>query len=338
MRHRLLLALALVAVSLTSAPSAFARGDGFDFGDEVQGKKESQRTGHAAYTPAQLKEGLGRLSPAQRAAYDAIVAKLDATTRAQLEALVAKHRVQYKDATGKTVLDNLKQVATRPLGHGIANAELLRETIRDICRPSTIAQAAHSTCTATSIQSALARSAPGEYTRVVAGLAMGDGEVTLRDGQMRISSSNFIPFDDRTVSSNLMQPAIMDAEARLNGGRYDNRTDTTVIRRTGQKYKGAGDSDVSTVETAILAGRYETLTADDTDKSRLLSILKAATPRQPVLASFNTEGGGGHEFQVVGYDRGKKAFVVRNPWGEVDFISVRDFERYLDGVNHRVDD
>lgn len=337
MRH-LLLALALVTVSLSAPAPAFARGDGFDFEDEVQSKKESARTGHAAYTPSQLQEGLGRFNGGQRAAYDLVIAKLDAATRAQLEALAAKHRLQFKDATGKTVLDNLRQIATQPLRYHLANADLLRETVRDICRPSTIGQAAHSTCTATSIQSALARSAPGEYTRVVAGLAVGDGRVTLRDGKMWLSCENFIPFDDRTVSSNLMQPAIMDAEARLNGGRYDNRSDRTVIKRTGQSYKGAGDSDVSTVETALLTGRYETLTVEGSDKADLLRILKAATPRKPVLASFNTEGGGGHEFQVVGYEKARRAFVVRNPWGEVDFIAQSDFERYLDGVNHRMED
>lgn len=318
------------------APFLLAAADGVDFDDESLERASSSRLGHADYTAKAFKAELANLPKDQQIAVRSIMGKLDATTKAQLEALIANRRVQYKDATGHTLVDNLWALVDKKLKHKIKNAELITEIIRDVGRPSTIAQAAHNTCTATSIQSALARSAPGEYARIISGLAGGDGVVTARNGKLKLSSADYIPFKDRTVTGNLFQPAIMEAEARNNDGHYDNKTDTSR-NAAGEKWQGAMDADVSKVQTALLVGKFKTIYASETPKKKLVAVLRAATAKQPVLVGFNTAGGGGHEVQVIGFDKQKKKYKIRNPWGELLLLPINDVEAHADGVNYRAD-
>lgn len=326
------------ASDVAAAPFQLAAADGVDFDDEGLERKSSSRTGHADYSAKAYKAELTALPKDQQIALRSIMGKLDATTKSQLEALVANRRVQYKDATGHTLVDNLWSLVDKPLKHKIKNAALLTEIVRDVGRPSTIAQAEHNTCTATSIQSALARSAPGEYVRIIAGLAAGDGKVTARDGKLKLSSADYIAFSDRTITGNLFQPAIMEAEARHNGGgaHYDNKTDTTTNKK-GEKWQGAMDADVSSVQTALLIGKYTTIYASETPKKKLVAILRGASAKKPVLVGFNTAGGGGHEVQVIGFDQTKNRYKIRNPWGELLLLPIADVESHADGVNFRKD-
>lgn len=343
LRLTLLLAACVVLASspaqvAEAAPTPFllAAADGVDFDDESHERTSSSRTGHAAYTTKQFQSEQAKLPSDQRIALRVIMGKLDATTKKQLEALVANRRVQYKDATGHTLIDNLWGLVDKPLKHKIKNADLLREIIRDVGRPSTIAQAEHNTCTATSIQAAMARSAPGEYARIIAGLAAGDGVVVARNGKLKLSSADFIPFKDRTVTGNLFQPAVMEAEARNNDAHYDNKTDTSRDR-AGETWQGAMDADVSKVQTALLVGKYKTIYAAETPKKQVIAILRAASAKRPVLVGFNTAGGGGHEVQVIGFDQAKNKYKIRNPWGELLLLPLKDVEAHADGVNYRVD-
>lgn len=335
----LLLALtpAAIATPAVAPPFQLAAADGVDFRDQEYTIKASSRTGHAAFTPQELKAALADLPKDQQIAIRAISAKLDKTTQEQLAALIAKSRVQYKDATGKTLIDNLWALVDRPLQHQIKNADLMREIIRDVARPSTIAQANHGTCTSTSIQSALARTAPAEYARILAGLAGGDGVVTCRDGKTKLSSALYIPYKDRTVTGNLFQPACMDAQARNNGYRYDNQKDHNVRKKDGQTYRGSRIIDVAALQTAILVGHYETFNVADVPKKKVAKVLASATTKTPVLVCMSTAGGGAHEVQLVGYDKGKKAYKIRNPWGETVYVPRADVDSHMTGVNHRVE-
>ena len=332
----LLLAPAPALAQEAAPPFMLAAADGVDFDDDGHERASSSRTGHAAYTKKAYQAALTALPKDQQIALRSVMGKLDATTKAQLEALVANRRVQYKDATGHTLVDNLWALVDKPLKHKIKNAELLTEIIRDVGRPSTIAQAEHNTCTATSIQSALARSAPGEYARILAGLAAGDGVVTARNGKLKLSSADYIPFKDRTVTGNLFQPAVMEAEAQNNDGHYDNKTDTSR-NKAGEKWQGAMDADVSKIQTALLVGKYKTIYASEAPKKKVVAVLRAATAKQPVLVGFNTAGGGGHEVQVIGFDKAKNKYKIRNPWGELLLLPIKDVESHADGVNYRVD-
>lgn len=318
-------------------PPAFviAASDGIDFDDSRLKRVESSRSGHADYTAQEYQTALAALPSDQRIAVRSIMNKLASGVRPQLEALVAKHRVQYKDATGHTLVDNLWALVDKPLRYKLRNADLLKEIVRDTARPTTITQGEHNTCTATSVQAALARSAPGEYARIIAGLASGDGVVTARDGKLKLSSKDYVAFKDRTITGNLFQPAVMEVEAQFNDGHYDNRTDTSKDRK-GETWQGAMDADVSRVQTALLVGKYKTLYAAKAARSEVVRILRGASPKEPVLVGFWTAGGGGHEVQVVGFDPKQNKYAIRNPWGELLFLPPKDVETHADGVNYRV--
>ena len=348
---RILLAtLALVATAaLAPVPAHAAPLAGLlAIGDEASGrididdygplaKHAASRTGHAAVSAAEVHAAEAALTPAQKAAYQKVVARLagHSAAKGQLDALLAKHRLGYADAHGHSVLDNLLALATHPTLHGIDEATLLADTIADVCRPTTIGQAGHETCTATSLQAALARQNPAEYCRLVTGLATGKGEVTLKDGQLVLKSNDFIPFKDRSTSSNLMQPAIMAVESRNEGGRYDNRTDSSINPQTGEKWQGESNHDVSMVENAMLNGHYSTLLVnhDAARAKQALAIVKKATAKNPVLASITLKDGGGHEVQAVGFQNNQ--VKIRNPWGDYVFIPAKQFEAGVTGVNYR---
>lgn len=333
-----LCALLALAPAALAAPFQLAAADGVDFRDQEYTIKASSRTGFAAFTPQELKAAVAGLPKDQQIAIRSITKKLDATTQSQLAALIAKNRVQYKDATGQTLIDNLWSLVDKQLKHGIKNEDLIREIIRDVARPSTIAQARHGTCTSTSIQSALARTAPGEYARILAGLAGGDGVVTCRDGKIKLSSELYIPYKDRTVTGNLFQPACMDAQASRNKGyRYDNKADHNIRKKDGATYRGSQIVDVAALQTALLVGDYETFQVADAPKKKVARVLASASPKNPVLVCMSTAGGGAHEVQLVGYDKAKKAFKIRNPWGETVFVPRADVESHMTGVNHRVE-
>lgn len=298
--------------------------------------KGSSRTGHAPFTARELQAATQALAGGQRKEYQdvrALLAKFPAA-QAQLDALVVKHRLKYRDIHNHTVLDNLEAIASRPAVRGIDHAALARDLVQDICRPSTIDQAAHGTCTATSIQAALARNNPGEYARFVAGIGTDAGDVASRDGHWHLTARDYLPYKDRSVSSNLMQPAIMELEAQVEGGHYSNKTDK-ITPRHGAAHGGAYDADVAQVATALLGTRYDVLYVKPTNHDAVLQLLARATPKQPLIVGVSTAGGGGHEMQVVGFTDGKVVF--RNPWGLVQKVPANTFLKAADGVVYKVE-
>jgi hypothetical protein len=233
------------------------------------------------------------------------------------------------------VLDNLALIASKPVVKGIKKDELARDLVQDVCRPSTIDQAAHATCTATSIQSAIARNNPGEYARFVAEIGT-KGFSKSRDGKWKLVSDLYLPYKDRSTTGNLLQPAIMELEAQNNGGHYDNKTDKTKPAK-GPAYSGAGDKDVAVVATALLGKTYKVFWVQPGNHKDAVKLLMTASPKTPLIVGVWTKGGGGHEMQVVGYEAGKKQVVFRNPWGLTQRVGVDTFLNSTDGVVYRAD-
>ncbi|MDB5098454.1 MAG: hypothetical protein JWM80_2875 [Cyanobacteria bacterium RYN_339] len=331
----------LASLSMLAAP-AFAAAPvkddtvGIDLASKDLDKHGSQRYGHAEVTQAQVIQGKKDLPKDQLSLYEKVYAALAARKQSQeqLAALVAAHRLKYADAQRHTVLDNLATIANGKIGHGIPKDTLLADVVADITRPSTVAQAHHSSCTATSIQAQLARQNPAEYVRLVAGLATA-GKVTLRNGKMTLSDKNYLPSKDRTSSSNLMQAAIMTAESEVEGGRYDNANDCSYDKQ-GRKYVGEYNVHVIAVENAMLSGKFENMGVNAGNRDAAMAILKHASAKFPVLASVKMKSGGGHEIQVVGYDTHKSIVTIRNPWGEIVNFPAKPFRQALTGINYEV--
>lgn len=298
---------------------------------------QTERNGHASYTVGEAKTALAKLPASQASEFKVVHQALGhhKAAQTQLEALLAKHRLKYADALGHTVLDNLATIATKQLNHSLDRGQLLADVIADVCRPATIEQADHNTCSATSIQAALARSKPAEYARLVAGLATA-GSVDVPASHTKLSSSIFIAFKDRTLSSNLMQPAIMDVEARVEGGHYDNKSDK-IVPAKGRAHAGAYDEDVSAAESKLLGGKYVTLDVTPKNIERAMAIVAKASAKNPVLCGLNMSDGSGHEVQVTGMKKDHSMVEIRNPWGERDYIPVQKFKKAVDGINYRAE-
>ena len=332
------LAIFLSALVLTagSALAAPPKDDtvGIDLASKDLEKHGSQRYGHAVVTRKDIDAGRKALPADQRALYDKVFAALAGKkpSQDQLEALAAAHRLKYADAKGHTVLDNLGAIAQGKVGQGIAKPMLLGEVVADITRPSTIAQAHHSSCTATSMQAQLARQNPAEYVRLVAGLAL-EGKVKLRDGKLGLSTKNYLASPDRTPSSNLMQAALMTAEAEVEGGRYDNQNDCSYDKG-GKRYVGEYNVHVIAVQNAMLVGKFHNMGVNGSNRDQAMGILKQASAKNPVLVSVKMKSGGGHEIQIVGYDAGKAIVTIRNPWGEVVKFPAKPFRQALTGINY----
>jgi hypothetical protein len=182
------------------------------------------------------------------------------------------------------------------------------------------------------MQSQLARQNPAEYVRLVASLAT-QGRVTLRDGKMTLTDKCYLPAKDRTFSSNLMQAAIMDAEAAVDGGRYDNANDCAYDNK-GNKYQGESSAHVAAVATPQMPRHFDDNWVNTTQRDKALANLKHASDKYPVLASLRMKAGGGHKVQIVGYDPGKGVVTIRNPWGEIVNLKASAVRQALTALNY----
>lgn len=337
MKKTLAAALLSLACLPMIAPLAAYADAGLDLNHKTGGitSNRTERNGHASYTVNEAKSALAQLPAAQAKEFKLVHQALAShkPAQVQLEALLAKHRVKYADAFGHTVLDNLATLASKPTNHSIDRAQALADVVADICRPATIAQAQHNSCTATSIQANLARNRPAEYARLVAGLATA-GHVDVPSSHVSLASNLYIAYKDRTISSNLMQPAIMDLEAKVEGGHYDNKVDK-IFPAKGAPHEGAFNKDVSTAESQLIGGKYTTEIATNANRDKLMAIVAHASSTDPVLVGVMMAGGGGHEVQVTGYKKASGKVEIRNPWGERDYIPAAKFKAALEGVNYR---
>lgn len=303
---------------LTRAPKPAAEGDGFW---------------------ATLRQGLGALDPAMeavRVARIVSIARMPEPDRARFEALRARFAdsPQVRDAldhlaaTGAlrqedklgagTTLDHLEAIAEGPLAPAAAQKrdDLLGETIMELAEPNAVAQRGRNTCGASNAQALLARMAPAEYARLVAGLAGPDGEVETVTGK-RLARDPDWTLDDtskssglpRTTSSRLLQPAIMDLGS---DGDYDNVSDEDAIGMGTRPWGVVKYMEALTGEawkwTSTLTGWGTSEMADE---------LKAATPEHPVMIALNYNDKGEttpefHWVRVVGYQEGLDRLVVCN--------------------------
>jgi len=119
---------------------------------------------------------------------------------------------------GKTALFHLYETLTHPLNPAVAERlapegprQLVAGLLQEIADPRRIDQDQVGTCTVTSVESFTALRMPGEYARIVAGLAT-HGEVTLASGLKMTADVNGIERMQtgmRTASERLFQASLM---------------------------------------------------------------------------------------------------------------------------------
>lgn len=310
---------------------------------DAQAKRELADPRLRAATQA----ALAKLSPADRKTYDQLFAKLQGQPRAQagLQALARADKLGAKDlAGGQNLLTHLGAIATQPLAPSVQQAgqtALLAQVVLELAEPGAIAQKGVNSCGATVVQHMIARDHPGEYARLVAGLASPAGAVTMQDGQTLRRDPAWNADSDvskrfggvRSISSRLLQPAFLHHAGTF---RYDNQRDGSIIPVLDMAVMGMVPWGMTKLIKG-LTGRsfdWDVATRSSTFERRM----KSASPERPVPIALNYAERRGeigpHWVQVVGFDAGSNRIIALNPWGRKETIPLDVAERHLLAVVH----
>lgn len=285
---------------------------------------------------------LDALPPEDKARFERVAKALESDQGAfkRLEALLVEGKLTgAKDLKGgASLLANLDALAAQPLAPELAGkrATLLADTLREIHDPSTVDQKHRNTCGAATVQSYLAATNPGDYVRLVAGLASPAGEVEMRDGGKLKRDANFMDGTDngRTLTSRLLQPAIMN---RASIGTYDNKADGTPIPGLDAAIPGMFPAGMARVMTELTGeGRKTVWNTPGFDNHAY----EGGTKAKPIPVLVNYPGGGPdladkvgpHWISVTGVDKAKGTVTYRNPWGQEETVSQKEFDRHVYAV------
>lgn len=222
------------------------------------------------------------------------------------------------------------------LADGIQREELLLQVIRDIAAPQSIRQGGKSTCSATSVQIALAIKNPGRYIQIAGALASREGDASTIVPGLRRDEGTPIKDDDsgRSITTRILNPAFMEYGGF---GDYDDRLD---VQKLGPVTLGSG---LNQLEKKRL---YEGVLGEKASNygagwNRLIGPLRNRTFRnvkdalsegKTVMASINVQDpdgtyAGGHAV-VMRHMDSEYAYMV-NPWGKLQKVPLEEIRREL---------
>jgi hypothetical protein len=222
-------------------------------------------------------------------------------------------------------------------GNGATGAALVANLVTEIANPSQTSQGNRQTCGATTVQGMLASDAPIEYLRIVTSLAA-FGSANLASGKLiqRTSDWNFQADGNRTLSSRLIQPALM---SDASGGIYDNTND--ISNAPGDAHKGLTTPEMQRLLSDITSqptSMAEALRWDEANK-RWLNINPGVDPlvniqtdlakggMVPILLSLRPDQAYGHYERVQSITAAGVTCI--NPWGFPEVMSVDVFRQRL---------
>ncbi|HEY4223450.1 MAG TPA: hypothetical protein VGO62_18960, partial [Myxococcota bacterium] len=227
-------------------------------------------------------------SPPQRSEMIATFAQADTPGREAMLALAnplnnAPSPLLATDHNGNAMVESLHALATQPLAPALESQRraLLSSTMEEIQDPArTINQDNRGTCAATTVQYQLARTAPAEYARLVAGIASPAGTVQLASGEAMTRVADAAQPDDstRSPSERLLQSSFMDfANGTLSyrndagSGTTGPATETTNGRdasfdEDGNRTAGLALGETRRLLSAVTGAQYQTDTAYAADR------------------------------------------------------------------------
>jgi hypothetical protein len=240
--------------------------------------------------------------------------------------------LQAADGQGTTVLAHLDRMAASK------HPSIAGDVLADLARPREVQQGFAPTCTATSMQYEMVKERPGEYARLMAGLAS-DGRVTMAGGgvlavdvdkAMRASDQKR---DFRSDSEAVFQSAVM--EYANGGASYDLGKQLSV---DGNKtYRGLFPEQIRQMTGQLFGSRYETLQVlnDDMARAELAVISSRERPNRPVLFDINM-GSYNHNVSLESVTD-KKVFFRDPSTGDVKAMDRSDFINKLTSVHYAVE-
>lgn len=290
-------------------------------------------------------ETIARLMPAVAARYQALMTAVpDDGCRAELQDLLIEGLLLKPG-----LLDALETLAAQPLAEGLERDRLLTELMREVAEPAAINQRLHATCGAAAAQMLLARQDPGEYARLVAGLAGPDGRAKTRGGAVlqrepgteepgKVRKGEGGPWakDGRSEPSRLFQSAGMEL---ANGfADYDPTADRHTDLRGYGLSQGLPQEGVSMLVSALLGRPVQTIRATGDKAAAMAQVDAVAATGQgvPVGLAWNQEDEAGrvhayHELVVIAMDAERVYYM--NPWGRQESMARADFQARLEAAS-----
>ncbi|MEW6432739.1 MAG: hypothetical protein AB1730_14640 [Myxococcota bacterium] len=231
---------------------------------------------------------------------------------------------------GTRLLDSLDKMAGSTTGQ-----RMLGDLMFDLVRPGRIWQGNAPTCTVSSMQYELASQQPGEYARLIAGLAV-DGKVTMRGGgELAISASASMfasswRHDRRSTTEAVFQSAAME---------FANGSDTYSVfsqesRGGNRTYRGLFPDQIRTMVGELFGVRYETreIGSDAEATAELNEILARERPNRPVLFDIDM-GEFNHCVSLEGV-RGDRVYYRDPTTGRTESMSKAEFRERLVAVHY----
>lgn len=289
---------------------------------------------------------LAELSPDHAARYRAIAEAGDDLMRAAWQDVLLAGKLESPlNRAEVDLLSAVEGLWRQELADGLDREALVAELLLEVADPAAISQRLHTTCGATAAQMVLARTAPAEYVRVVAGLASPGGKVTMwggaplyrepgteSPGQVRKGEAGGWLEDHRSDPARLFQSAGMEL---ANGfANYDVVEDHHTDMQGFRLGRGLTQEGVSLLVGQLLGRKAETLLAADDREAAVerIAAAVAAGDLVPAGLAWNQRDEAGrvhayHEVVVTAFDATRVYYM--NPWGREEAMMRDDFAERL---------
>lgn len=235
------------------------------------------------------------------------------------------------DSENLTTLDRLTSLTSQPLGEGIDRRRLLTSLIDHLHDPETISQGEQGSCAPATVQHQLASTQPGEYARLVQGLASPEGRVVTQKGELlEREAESSRRFGRRDLTSSLLQDSFTEF---ANGPEnYDAGRDQSTglhnpalheanphIENSGHiegGHPGLYPQEVRRLAEAVLPGRFENRYVEQGVPGQALAEMEHSLGENGTVLAGLQWATGGHRLLVTGMD--EQTVTLWNPWGQDD--------------------
>lgn len=289
-------------------------------------------------------DGWRGLSPEDQTRLGDIVKEVGPDGLKYVSELLTSGKLQDKDKDGRSLLDNLAQLARQELNPVLTNEgkvtkdQLLTSVLQETADPSQVNQGSYGTCSQTSVQYALLMQNPSEYVRLMRGLAGTSGKVDMAGGdsigiQHEYYRQKHKDGDTRSPSEVIFQGALMEY---ANGSEdYNAATDenSRTLPIVGKVDKGRGSTNQNTAQQIFDRPYGLWIPTSGAEKRAGLEYLKANPSSKggdPILLSFNGTDSS-HAVTFVEVKDGR--VYIRNPWGPGQFADYEQFGLKLEDAN-----
>jgi len=286
-------------------------------------------------------------TPADQQKLAAIMSRLDEKGLKAFGALIEQNpgALTDHDSTGRTLLENLHQLATQPLnatlvGQTTTEAVLSNALIETI-NPSRVAQGTAPTCTTASMQYELVADEPAEYMRLLAGMTGPAGKTVMRGGgdlRLDANAAEIEARDGRSISQAIFQSSTMEY-ANGRDSQFDPVLGVSTNRRTGAVYRGLKPNQQTTILRQLFGVRYTNdALYTEAEGARALESLRGfdavGAQNRPILLEID-QGATNHAVTLERVAQGRVFF--RDPYGVLRSMPEELFPKYVVAIHRPTD-